>query len=107
MNLHSGTKDRFGPRRGMIPSPCFRESGRIALFVNAGRKNSSADLALNVPKCAAQCPTVTVVSQYGGGQTETGKVYVPPATESFTHDADGNLTSDGRWTYSWDAENRL
>ncbi len=21
--------------------------------------------------------------------------------------ADGNLTGDGRWTYSWDAENRL
>ncbi|NLH72829.1 MAG: RHS repeat protein, partial [Verrucomicrobia bacterium] len=63
--------------------------------------------ALNVPNSTAQYPTVTVVSQYGGGQTETGKVYVPPATESFTHDADGNLTSDGRWTYSWDAENRL
>jgi RHS repeat-associated protein len=25
----------------------------------------------------------------------------------FTHDLDGNLTSDGRWTYTWDAENRL
>ena len=25
----------------------------------------------------------------------------------FTYDADGNLTSDGRWNYFWDAENRL
>ena len=24
-----------------------------------------------------------------------------------THDADGNLTSDGVWTYTWDGENRL
>jgi len=48
-----------------------------------------------------------VVSQYGGGQTETGKVFVAPSTETFAHDADGNLTSDGRWTYSWDGENRL
>ena len=24
-----------------------------------------------------------------------------------TYDADGNLTNDGRWTYTWDAENRL
>jgi len=47
------------------------------------------------------------VSQYGGGQTETGKVFVAPSTETFAHDADGNLTSDGRWTYSWDGENRL
>ena len=48
-----------------------------------------------------------MVSQYGGGQTETGKVFVAPSTETFAHDADGNLTSDGRWTYSWDGENRL
>ena len=26
---------------------------------------------------------------------------------AFTYDADGNLLSDGRWTYTWDAENRL
>ncbi|MEZ5278825.1 MAG: RHS repeat-associated core domain-containing protein, partial [Opitutaceae bacterium] len=26
---------------------------------------------------------------------------------SFSHDADGNLTGDGVWTYTWDAENRL
>ncbi|MGC8989662.1 MAG: RHS repeat domain-containing protein [Verrucomicrobiia bacterium] len=60
-----------------------------------------------MPNSTAQYPTVTVVSQYAGGQTQTGKVFVPPATETFTHDADGNLTSDGRWTYSWDGENRL
>jgi RHS repeat-associated protein len=38
---------------------------------------------------------------------ETGHVFVPKTPEVFTHDADGNLTSDGRWTYTWDAENRL
>jgi RHS repeat-associated protein len=32
---------------------------------------------------------------------------VPQTPESFTHDDDGNLTSDGRWTNVWDAENRL
>ena len=50
---------------------------------------------------------MTVVSQYGAGQTETRKVFVPSGTGTFAHDADGNLTSDGRWTYSWDGENRL
>jgi hypothetical protein len=35
------------------------------------------------------------------GQTiENGKQYVPPANEPLTYDEDGNLTSDGRWTYS-------
>jgi len=42
-----------------------------------------------------------------GGPTVTGNVYVPPTPEVFQYDADGNLRSDGRWTYTWDAENRL
>ena len=33
--------------------------------------------------------------------------FVAPATETFAYDDDGNLTSDGRWNYTWDAENRL
>lgn len=34
-------------------------------------------------------------------------VYVPKSVETYTYDADGNLTSDGRWNYTRDAENRL
>jgi RHS repeat-associated protein len=34
-------------------------------------------------------------------------VFVPQTQEQFGYDLDGNLTSDGRWTYAWDAENRL
>ena len=31
-----------------------------------------------------------------------GRSFVPPATETFGYDSDGNLTSDGRWTaYVW------
>jgi RHS repeat-associated protein len=41
--------------------------------------------------------TVSVVSQR----------FVPETPETFAHDDDGNLTSDGRWTNVWDAENRL
>ena len=32
---------------------------------------------------------------------------IAPASESLGYDADGNIVSDGRWTYTWDAENRL
>ncbi len=35
------------------------------------------------------------------------RVLLPSATESYSYDADGNLTQDGRWAYAWDAENRL
>jgi RHS repeat-associated protein len=37
----------------------------------------------------------------------TNHEFVPQTPERFTYDDDGNLTSDGRWTYVWDAENRL
>ncbi len=39
--------------------------------------------------------------------TETGAVFVAQTPEAFSYDDDGNLTSDGRFAYSWDAENRL
>jgi RHS repeat-associated protein len=32
---------------------------------------------------------------------------VAQTPEVFSYDADGNLTNDGRWSYVWDAENRL
>jgi RHS repeat-associated protein len=36
-----------------------------------------------------------------------GHKYAPKTPEAFTHDDDGNLTTDGRWTYTWDAADRL
>jgi RHS repeat-associated protein len=42
-----------------------------------------------------------------GQNSVTGNVYVAQTPETYGYDADGNLTSDGRWTYTWDGENRL
>jgi RHS repeat-associated protein len=42
-----------------------------------------------------------------GETTQTGNAFVPKTPEAFSYDADGNLTNDGRWVYTWDAENRL
>ena len=36
-----------------------------------------------------------------------GYVYIPKTPVSFAYDPDGNLLRDGRWTNTWDAENRL
>jgi RHS repeat-associated protein len=46
----------------------------------------------------------TVVSQ---GNSIARAFYHPKAVTAPQHDLDGNLVSDGRWVYSWDAENRL
>jgi RHS repeat-associated protein len=42
-----------------------------------------------------------------GQATVSGHVFVAKNPEKYTYDADGNLTSDGRWTNIWDGENRL
>lgn len=46
----------------------------------------------------------TVVSN---GVTVAGRTWTPLASVAPTYDFDGNLTYDGRWNYTWDAENRL
>ncbi|HBC89086.1 MAG TPA: hypothetical protein DCZ94_19275 [Lentisphaeria bacterium] len=35
------------------------------------------------------------------------RMFLAKTPEVFSHDPDGNLTSDGRFTYTWDGENRL
>jgi RHS repeat-associated protein len=46
-----------------------------------------------------------------GGQDavteQGGQILVPQSIETITYDFDGNLTSDSRFNYTWDAENRL
>ena len=42
-----------------------------------------------------------------GGGSASGSVYVPKTPENFSYDNDGNQIVDGRWNYTWDAENRL
>jgi RHS repeat-associated protein len=37
----------------------------------------------------------------------TKSAFLAQTPEAFTHDADGNLTDDARWHYTWDGENRL
>ena len=57
---------------------------------------------------AAQWQSVTNRAvQTGTTNTVTGSVFLPKTPESLSYDADGNLTNDGRWTLTWDAENRL
>ena len=48
-----------------------------------------------------------IASLTGTSQTNTGNLFLPKTAEGYTYDADGNLTSDGRWTNKWDGENRL
>lgn len=87
--------------------------------VNDQATNRKADyfykeLAVNNAAASvySQINVVGAKNNYGAGGEDAvtqqgGRVYVPTAVEAYTYDADGNLTSDGRWFYTWDAENRL
>jgi RHS repeat-associated protein len=72
------------------------------------RKGEYFQYALNIPNSTPQYPSITVSAQWGTtNQSSTGKAYVPATPENLGYDTDGNLTSDGRWSYTWDGENRL
>jgi len=61
---------------------------------------------LNVGNGSAAVWQNVSVSTSGGGSA-SGNVFVPKSPENYTYDADGNTTADGRWSYTFDAENRL
>src|SRR5207248_9914163 len=73
----------------------------------ANRKGEYFHYALTVYNTTSTYPSITNTSQYGSCETNCGKMDVPSSTESYTYDSDGNLATDGRWTYNWDGENRL
>jgi len=79
------------------------------VYVNgqmASRKGEYFRRELSVNNATA--PVWQQVTVTATGETPvTGNVFVPRTPEPFGYDLDGNLTSDGRWTYMWDAENRL
>ncbi|MBL9201913.1 MAG: RHS repeat-associated core domain-containing protein [Opitutaceae bacterium] len=50
---------------------------------------------------ASMAPNSTAVSK------QTKPWFIPPRVQQLDYDHDGNLTSDGVWDYTYDAENRL
>ena len=78
-----------------------RGPGDPASFFTATINTKNATVAKNLK--------VTVTEQASGGATQeaVGHLFVPASPEVFLYDLDGNLTRDGRWEYTWDAENRL
>jgi RHS repeat-associated protein len=82
----------------------------------AYRKNNYFWLALSVtngPGPVYQMVTTLAALTNGNpnnawyGTTNIGHVFMPQTPESYGYDLDWNLLSDGRWSYGWDAENRL
>jgi RHS repeat-associated protein len=51
--------------------------------------------------------SVQAVDSSANTRTNTYQITTSGSAKAFTHDANGNMTSDGTRTFEWDAENRL
>ena len=90
-------------------------------YANLLGQTSAANLPVSVNGASAQVqtrdwckelsataanPRLNVGVAENGVNQKTGLVLIPPGSITPTYDADGNLTWDGIWTYTWDAESR-
>ena len=72
---------------------------QVALANSSGPASGSLSVSATLPGAGA-----------GGADlvgTQSRSVFLPALQQAFTYDADGNMTSDSLWNYSYDAENRL
>ncbi len=70
------------------------------------RRYEYFDKALTIDNSTAPVWQSVTISATGATPV-TGNIWVPKTPENYGFDLDGNQTSDGRWNYTWDAENRL
>lgn len=73
----------------------------------AGRTGEIFHRELSASNASAPVWQDVVVQKDTGTPTFTQHFWYAQQNTSPVHDDDGNLTNDGRWTYIWDAENRL
>ncbi len=85
---------------GYSPAPTVTVNGTAA-----ARQGDYFRRELTASNSSAAAWTAVTVSD--GGTPVTGNILTPQASVTPSYDDDGNLLSDGVWTYTWDAENRL
>jgi hypothetical protein len=64
-------------------------------------------LSINNSSAPAYQSVTTTAINGGSSNNVTGNVLLPAANETYGPDLDGNTISDGLWSYSWNAENKL
>jgi len=87
------------------PQTAITVNGQTASRQNGGTYDR--ELAVNNAQSPAYLRTIVAGVLNGQTSQELGHVFIPATPESYSYDDDGNLKSDGRWTYGWDGENRL
>lgn len=75
--------------------------------VNADRIGEVFYRPLTAANSTAPVWQNVIIRRDTGSPAATKYFWYAPQALTPVHDFDGNLTNDGRWTYLWDAENRL
>jgi RHS repeat-associated protein len=104
-NLNQYTS-RTVPGAADVMGVAIASNGVTVAGLTAYRKGEYFRKEVPVNNTSAAVWTNLVVSTAGQNPV-SGNMFVPQTPEAFVHDFDGNLTSDGRFNYTWDAENRL
>lgn len=102
---------RIEVRGTAVPEAKVLVDGAIATR-SGQRWNRTVDVVNGATNVRKAVRVVAALPGAGPGQPDviserTETVEVAKHPEVFAYDFDGNLTQDGKWTYSWDAENRL
>jgi len=86
-----------------LPQPTTRQGDLF--YKQAAVDNNGA--AQYVPVTVTGVKNLVGPNQEDAVTEVTKTAFIAQTPESFTHDADGNLTGDAKWTYTYDGENRL
>jgi RHS repeat-associated protein len=99
-------------RRARFISVTQKASGKITRTTRQGAYFTAPVMVSNTSNSVTEELDITAV-KFDIAQdkdivnTITGKYTVAKTPQTFTYDDDGNLLSDGKFTYTWNAENRL
>jgi RHS repeat-associated protein len=85
------------------------EPATVTVAGTPAQPTAAGGFQATVPVTPGQSQQVVVTATDGSGNVRTATYQVDPSgtAATFTYDPNGNMTSDGSKTYTWDAENRL
>jgi RHS repeat-associated protein len=108
------TYDTMNRLSGQAPGGLLRIAGGVnepaAVTIQGRPVTSAADntFLTSIPVVVGtNAFTITATDANGNLASKSYEVPVAGTSASFTHDANGSLTSDGTRTYAWDGDNRL
>ena len=120
LNQYISRTNNYGHTAGTVAGSAVNvaiQGTRSATAAPAGRQGRYWDTQVtldnaNHPASSQLTVTATWPGHGSGGADlafidSTRTAFLAQALQSFSYDADGNLTGDGIWYYSYDAENRL